>query len=71
MARGDMEMRIRLPRALKDWLKSEAIRNVRTQAAEIIVLLTEAQRCREELDAQKRFASTMGEAPEETAETQK
>lgn len=43
MARGEPEMRIRLPKELKDWVAAEAKRSLRTQTAQIVALLSAAK----------------------------
>lgn len=43
MARGDAEMRIRVPHDLKSWLEEEAKENVRSQTAQIVHLLRRAK----------------------------
>lgn len=50
MARGDAEMRIRLPAAEKAFLEEASKRNLRTQNAEIIVAIR--QRMERETAAQ-------------------
>lgn len=39
MARGDPELRIRLPHDVKRWLEKQAKKNLRTQNAEIILAM--------------------------------
>ncbi|WP_305968565.1 MULTISPECIES: hypothetical protein [unclassified Mameliella] len=45
-------MRIRIPEDVKAWVKSEAARNVRSQTAQIVVVLRNAMR-EEEATAEK------------------
>lgn len=39
MARGDAEMRIRVPDDVKEWLAEQAKANLRTQAAQVVFAL--------------------------------
>ena len=39
MARGDAEMRIRVPDDVKEWLANQAKQNLRTQAAQVVFAL--------------------------------
>jgi hypothetical protein len=39
--KSQAQLRIRLPQEIKDWLESEAARNLRTMNAELVVLLRE------------------------------
>lgn len=41
MKQDDAQMRIRLPDDVKDWLKKEARKNLRTQNAELVMALME------------------------------
>ena len=43
MARGDAEMRIRVPHDVKAWIEKEAKDNLRTQNAQIVHVLKEAK----------------------------
>lgn len=42
MARGDAQMRIRVPDDVKAWLAEQAKQNLRTQAAQVVVALRAA-----------------------------
>ena len=42
MARGDAEMRIRVPEDVKLWLADQAKRNLRTQTAQLVFALRSA-----------------------------
>lgn len=48
MARGDPEVRIRLPADVKEWIATEARRELRSQTAQIIILLQEAKAAQED-----------------------
>jgi hypothetical protein len=47
MQESDAQLRIRLPRDIKDWLAEEAKKNLRTQSAEVTVLLREKMAAQE------------------------
>ena len=52
MARGDAEIRIRIPHDLKAWLSDEAKKNLRTQNAQVVHLLKEARGQQEDCSEQ-------------------
>jgi len=45
--RSDPQMKIRLPKPLKDWIEEKAAENVRSQNAEIIYRLEQAKKLQE------------------------
>lgn len=51
MARGDPEMRIRLPHDVKRWLEKQSKKNLRTQNAEIILAVRARMAAGESLQA--------------------
>jgi len=52
MARGDAEMRIRIPEDIKKWLAEQAKLNCRTQASQIVFTLRSAMSGAKALDAE-------------------
>lgn len=45
--RSDPQMKIRLPKPLKDWIEEKAAENVRSQNAEIVYRLEQAKKLQE------------------------
>lgn len=39
MARDDLHLRVRLPKEEKEWLAASAKKNLRTQSAELVVII--------------------------------
>lgn len=46
--RSDPQMKIRLPKPLKDWIEERAAENVRSQTAEIVFRLEQARKLEQE-----------------------